>query len=137
MLFGRLYILIAIGAILVGVVGWKIHSLNNTIEERDKTIVELKTDNDKIREELTICKLAKSEEENNRLKLQKSITEANSLVTELKEKNNALVEEYEQWKTNKPESKASKVIIKYRDSKTCEDILKFNKELGELKYEDL
>lgn len=130
-------ILVSIIFITVGgYVSWKFYNLNSkigyleeTIETKDKTIVDLN------------LKLITSESNVNELRL--SIEESNNKILQNSLKQKELLAEVDKWKNKPAEIKYVDKVVKTIVKETkyvkgnCEDGLELNRMIGGLKYENL
>lgn len=126
--------LIAAGVLLIGIfiLYW---SMNREIEIRDDIINKL---NNKVgaKETLIISK------DNNINDLKLTIAEANVKVYETSVANQKLLQEVEVWKNKPAEVKyVNKEVVKIINTKEGNDLcaygLELNRQIGELKYEDI
>ena len=126
--------LIAVGVLLIGIfiLYW---SMNREIEIRDDIINQL---NNKVsaKETLIISK------DNNINDLKLTIAEANVKVYEASSVNQKLLQEVDVWKNKPAEVKyVNKEVVKIINTKESSDLcaygLELNRQIGELKYEDI
>ena len=126
--------LIATGVLLIGIfiLYW---SMNREIEIRDDIINQL---NNKVSEKETLI----ISKDNNINDLKLTIAEANVKVYETSVTNQKLLQEVEVWKNKPVEVKyVNKEVVKIINTKEGSDLcaygLELNKQIGELKYEDI
>lgn len=126
--------LIAAAVVVVGIfiLYW---SMNREIEIRDDIINQL---NNKVSEKETLI----ISKDNNINDLKLSIAEANVKVYETSVSNQKLLQEVDEWKSKPVEVKyVNKEVIKIINTKEGNDLcaygLELNRQIGELKYEDI
>ena len=126
--------LIATGVLLIGVfiLYW---SMNREIKIRDNIINQL---NNKVSEKETVI----ISKDNNINDLKLTIAEANVKVYEASSVNQKLLQEVDVWKNKPAEVKyVNKEVVKIINTKEGSDLcaygLELNRQIGELKYEDI
>ena len=126
--------LIATGVLLIGIfiLYW---SMNREIEIRDDIINQL---NNKVSEKETLI----ISKDNNINDLKLTIAEANVKVYEASSVNQKLLQEVDVWKNKPAEVKyVNKEVVKIINTKESSDLcaygLELNRQIGELKYEDI
>ena len=126
--------LIAAGVLLIGIfiLYW---SMNREIKIRDDIINQL---NNKVSEKETII----ISKDNNINDLKLTIAEANVKVYESSSVNQKLLQEVDVWKNKPAEVKyVNKEVVKIINTKESSDLcaygLELNRQIGELKYEDI
>lgn len=126
--------LIAAAVVVVGIfiLYW---SMNREIKIRDDIINQL---NNKVSEKETVI----ISKDNNINDLKLSIAEANVKVYETSVSNQKLLQEVDEWKNKPAEVKyVNKEVIKIINTKEGNDLcaygLELNRQIGELKYEDI
>ena len=136
-MFSRLYIVGGVVLLIVAFFSYKIYSLNSklkdTVASYESKLVEANATIKSLNEALMVSNVKEATEKANRAELEKAIAEANNLVNDLQAKNTNLSKELEEW------SKRADVkdVIDYDKLDSCEDLLKLNKKISRMKYEDL
>lgn len=129
-------VVLAIGLILSVIIGWKWWDYSSTVAKQEKEIIALKEDKVTLRTDLQT-------EKNNVELLKKALNETNQQINKLEAKYQKTQAEYNKfvnqdkkdWFTNQGWSDL--VNSGLWNSPLCEEGLRLNKTISELKYEDL
>ena len=116
---------------IIGVVWWKISSLNSTIEQ-------LEADKVALQQEIVEVNVDLLTQKNNVLTLENTIKDANALVSQLQIENNDIEAKLIEWEKNPRTQVVERIVTKYEYSKqTCQDLAVAIEEIANIKYEDL
>ena len=135
---GKLFLYVGLPIILtlVSIIGWKYYDLTSTIRDQELTIEKLK--NAKL-----ILEVDLQTERNNVSILKNSVEELNQSIDELAVRNQNTIQAFNDFKKKSEHEKYTSqkalelMSSKLWNSSDCEEGLKLNKMISELKYEDL